>query len=78
MLLDALDRTMYRDWAELTHGAKPLYHQDFAAGNTTIGREQGWSEEKHADRLRRMIATELDKERVLAEFLARLDEVAVR
>ena len=77
MLLDALDRTGYRDWAELTHGAKTLCHQDFAAGNP-FGWEPGWFEEKHTDRLRRMIATELDKERVLAEFLARLDEVAVR
>jgi CotS family spore coat protein len=158
--MDALDRTGYREWADLTHATKTLCHQDFAAGNVSIGedgmfyvydmdsltvdvpirdlrkllnkvmkrnlrwdletmltmlqayqegnpltqdqyralvaeltfphlfygqatkyydgREPGWSEEKHADRLRRMIATELDKERVLAEFLGRVGEVADR
>ncbi len=143
--LDALHRSGYRDWKEQTHAAKTLCHQDFAAGNTSIGedgrfyvydmdsltvdvpirdlrkvlnkvmkrdlawdlertltmlkayqevnpltkdqyraliaeltfphlffgqaqkyyegREPGWSEAKHVDRLRRMTATELDKAR---------------
>jgi len=155
---EMLDRTGYREWVKRTHAMKTLCHQDFAAGNVSIGddgkfyvydmdsltvdlpirdlrkvlnkvmkrdlawnlgrmmtmlkayqevnpltqdqyralvaeltfphlvygqvskyyegREPTWSEEKHADRLGKMIATELDKERVLAEFLSRLDEVA--